>query len=641
MSTSDYKSARDGLVDSVRTSSTQNLNIQDSTNRRCSTVSADVLTRQSRRLSGQSPSPTKTPLNASSKIHSKIQIKTYTSLQSTHNGGAPVSTPTRTHRTRPKISNVMSVNTANKAEELIVTSIPISTSKFLTQPPSSAKITPSEVTSRADYDVCDDVSKSLSTSVSDRDINITTDKVSARSNPTSTTSFTSPYQSTVVKQAVINCDEIEHDSTAVTSIGMLSTKTSTPSVANSVGMDSNSCGTMPENQNNAEKDTMQKKKKKKTKKKNDDTMNDMLLMYGGRPKRKPTKSKTTTIQDSDDDGDKPTKVSKRSRKHEEPLFQSSLMAKKLKVYMDISSDDELEEGNLSKIEILKKKEEEKRRQRELQRRESILALSGSPPPVLTSIPSNKINVADQTVVFAVNHQANRTSQLIREIEQLKHADEDCMQTASLVLKLRNADNEIINFKTGVVDTFESMYEWLNDMHSSKDKVVVVWRDGYADDFPITSIFKTGAGNKVIYRSDTPRKLKLTSDTILEFRLQDREIADKILGSKYAIEPGHIEQHTDVMTKLATVGFSSRSTAKASDDADVLHIRVRDGASNISKFKVKKTDPLSKAHEHYCKKLGLVSATVKFFFDGDNVVLSETPENLDMEDGDLLDATVSK
>ena len=52
-----------------------------------------------------------------------------------------------------------------------------------------------------------------------------------------------------------------------------------------------------------------------------------------------------------------------------------------------------------------------------------------------------------------------------------------------------------------------------------------------------------------------------------------------------------------------------------------------------------TDPLSKVFNKFCEKLGVAESLVRLEFDGEALNLNSTAEDLEMEDGELIDATI--
>jgi len=59
------------------------------------------------------------------------------------------------------------------------------------------------------------------------------------------------------------------------------------------------------------------------------------------------------------------------------------------------------------------------------------------------------------------------------------------------------------------------------------------------------------------------------------------------------------------------------------------------------FQIKKTTKMGKLMTAYCKKQGLVPGSVRFTFDGNRVGTETTPNDLGMDDGDIIDAMVEQ
>lgn len=59
------------------------------------------------------------------------------------------------------------------------------------------------------------------------------------------------------------------------------------------------------------------------------------------------------------------------------------------------------------------------------------------------------------------------------------------------------------------------------------------------------------------------------------------------------------------------------------------------------FKIKKTTALRKLMDAYCKKQGIARNSVRFLYDGSPIDESKTPDDLEMEDDDVIDAMVEQ
>jgi len=79
--------------------------------------------------------------------------------------------------------------------------------------------------------------------------------------------------------------------------------------------------------------------------------------------------------------------------------------------------------------------------------------------------------------------------------------------------------------------------------------------------------------------------------------------------------------------------------KASGDHLSLKVKSQDG--NEVYFKVKKTTSFAKVMNAYCKKVGADPEQVRFLFDGQRLRSEQTPQDLDMEDEDEIDAMVQQ
>ncbi|PVV04327.1 hypothetical protein BB560_001179 [Smittium megazygosporum] len=59
------------------------------------------------------------------------------------------------------------------------------------------------------------------------------------------------------------------------------------------------------------------------------------------------------------------------------------------------------------------------------------------------------------------------------------------------------------------------------------------------------------------------------------------------------------------------------------------------------FKIKKSTRLEKLMHAYCERTGTTINSVRFLFDGQRLSPSNTPAELEMEDGDTIDAMVEQ
>jgi len=78
-----------------------------------------------------------------------------------------------------------------------------------------------------------------------------------------------------------------------------------------------------------------------------------------------------------------------------------------------------------------------------------------------------------------------------------------------------------------------------------------------------------------------------------------------------------------------------------EDGTHLNLKVKSQDGNEVFFKVKKTTQLGKLMNAYCNRVGKDPTTVRFLFDGERIQPESTPEQLDMEDEDEIDAMVEQ
>lgn len=87
----------------------------------------------------------------------------------------------------------------------------------------------------------------------------------------------------------------------------------------------------------------------------------------------------------------------------------------------------------------------------------------------------------------------------------------------------------------------------------------------------------------------------------------------------------------------------------SDDEDVkkevkedhINIKVRDMDNNEVHFKVRPSTKFSKVFDAYCQRKALQPNAVRFLMDGERLRPDQTPEEMDMEDGDCIDAMMEQ
>ncbi|KAI7881895.1 ubiquitin-like protein [Lichtheimia hyalospora FSU 10163] len=73
----------------------------------------------------------------------------------------------------------------------------------------------------------------------------------------------------------------------------------------------------------------------------------------------------------------------------------------------------------------------------------------------------------------------------------------------------------------------------------------------------------------------------------------------------------------------------------------INIKVVGEDRNEVFFKIKQTTPLKKLMDAYCERQGKSADSVRFLYDGERVQPSDTPQKLEMEDGDAIDVMIEQ
>ncbi|KAL7637174.1 UNVERIFIED_CONTAM: hypothetical protein RMT77_011886 [Armadillidium vulgare] len=81
---------------------------------------------------------------------------------------------------------------------------------------------------------------------------------------------------------------------------------------------------------------------------------------------------------------------------------------------------------------------------------------------------------------------------------------------------------------------------------------------------------------------------------------------------------------------------SEEAKKDEKTSEHINLKVVGQDGQIVHFKIKKHTQLKKLINAYCEKSKLVPSTVRFRFDGQPIAESDTPQSLEMEDGDTIE-----
>ncbi|KAK6529293.1 hypothetical protein TWF281_008470 [Arthrobotrys megalospora] len=79
----------------------------------------------------------------------------------------------------------------------------------------------------------------------------------------------------------------------------------------------------------------------------------------------------------------------------------------------------------------------------------------------------------------------------------------------------------------------------------------------------------------------------------------------------------------------------KNEGPAEGASEHLNIKVTDNNNEVF-FKIKRSTQLKKLMDAFCERQGKSPTTVRFLFDGSRVQPGDTPDTLDMQDGDTLE-----
>jgi len=82
-------------------------------------------------------------------------------------------------------------------------------------------------------------------------------------------------------------------------------------------------------------------------------------------------------------------------------------------------------------------------------------------------------------------------------------------------------------------------------------------------------------------------------------------------------------------------MSEHNTPQKEEHPDHLNIKVTDNNNEVF-FKIKRTTQLGKLMHAFCDRQGKKPESCRFLFDGQRVTAEDTPDTLEMQDGDTLE-----
>ncbi|KAI8879065.1 ubiquitin-like protein, partial [Backusella circina FSU 941] len=73
----------------------------------------------------------------------------------------------------------------------------------------------------------------------------------------------------------------------------------------------------------------------------------------------------------------------------------------------------------------------------------------------------------------------------------------------------------------------------------------------------------------------------------------------------------------------------------------INIKVVSNDTNEVFFKIKRSTQLRKLMDAYCERQGKSTTSVRFLYDGARVLPHNTPDELEMDDGDTIDVMIEQ
>ncbi|KAI9320327.1 ubiquitin-related domain-containing protein [Zopfochytrium polystomum] len=90
-------------------------------------------------------------------------------------------------------------------------------------------------------------------------------------------------------------------------------------------------------------------------------------------------------------------------------------------------------------------------------------------------------------------------------------------------------------------------------------------------------------------------------------------------------------------------MTSSGEAKPDKSGEIQHINLKvKGADGTEiAFKIKRSTTLQRLMDAYTSKTGVDKNSIRFMFDGKRLLGTETPDMLEMEDGDMISTAVTQ
>ena len=86
---------------------------------------------------------------------------------------------------------------------------------------------------------------------------------------------------------------------------------------------------------------------------------------------------------------------------------------------------------------------------------------------------------------------------------------------------------------------------------------------------------------------------------------------------------------------------SSEQENAKPDNQEINVKVKDQKGSAVCFKMKKSIKLKKLMQTYCARNGFPQNSIRFLYEGEEIRENDTPQALNMEDGDLIETMIAQ
>eukprot|EP01114_Cavostelium_apophysatum_P013984 TRINITY_DN3502_c0_g1_i1.p1 TRINITY_DN3502_c0_g1~~TRINITY_DN3502_c0_g1_i1.p1 ORF type:complete len:376 (-),score=106.15 TRINITY_DN3502_c0_g1_i1:47-1174(-) len=222
------------------------------------------------------------------------------------------------------------------------------------------------------------------------------------------------------------------------------------------------------------------------------------------------------------------------------------------------------------------------------------------------------------------------------LNALEENDKEPERTIIIALQHKGATKK---FKTFRYDPFSKVVDNYSKMSNIEPKKIQFKFDGYKldlamtpDDYPM----EEDTVNIEVVMEDERKAVPKPANAVTIDLLED---SDEDATSWYNNKPSTstaTASTSDAMKRTDTTHIGATNVVDA-DNAPMVKLKVSTKGRDPAKFKIAKTEKLSKVFQAYCRAQNVAENQIKFMFDGAVLNPNSTPEDLDMEDDDLIDA----